>query len=195
MAKGGNTGAFVILSILALGGLGLGGYTFVNEQFLGGDEHTHDYVDTQGFKLVGLWNTLTENTVNNPLHNTANDFLVEFDDMMVLDTTYVNVINSTRFSLPTAGLYKINIIMILGELSPGYIYWIHLRQNNSIVEYLDRFYTDDTNLESFCFVSTSVYLNSTGDDSYYEINPYSSDNFDVGSPQSFNQLSIEYIFE
>lgn len=188
MAKG--TGAIVILSILAVAGLGLSGYMFVNDQFLGGDENT------QGFLLVGLWDDLTQNITNNPSHNTQHDFLLAYDNQMVLNPDYMNVINNTRFTLPTPGLYKINLIMLWNNIDISSTYWIILLQNNSYLAYFDRFQTGSTVPSQFHQTSASIYINSTGGDNYYEINPYSSSDDFLSTPtdQMFNQLSIEYMF-
>ena len=66
-------------------------------------------MDLEGIKLVALWDDLDENLVNNPLHNIETEFLIEFKENLVLDSSYVNMVNSTRFNLLIPGLYKIHL--------------------------------------------------------------------------------------
>lgn len=51
IANGGKTAAIVILSIISLGELGLSGYMFVEDQFLGGNEYIPDQKHNNRFKL------------------------------------------------------------------------------------------------------------------------------------------------
>ena len=88
MAKGGNIGAIVILSILALGGLGLSGYMFVEDQFLGGNEyvsdHDHDLIphEHEMYTLVGVWEDLG---------GSGTEFNVSYQDIQVNQSEYFSL--------------------------------------------------------------------------------------------------------
>ncbi|MHA1453763.1 MAG: hypothetical protein ACTSRD_12955 [Promethearchaeota archaeon] len=189
-----NKGAVIVLAILAIAGLGLSGYMFVNDTFLGGNEFEHEH---QTLKLVALWNHLTENTENNPLHSLDYNFLIEYQEAMVIDTNYVNVINETRFTLSTAGLYKVNLNVMYEYIDPGATYWTVLLQNNTEFEYLDYFITPTPVYDNTHFTTISFYINSTGDDSYYEFNARCNGvlHFEIYSSSDYNQLSIEYLIQ
>jgi len=186
MAKG--TGSVIFLTIIAVAGLGLSGYMFVSD-FLSKDE-----VEVQpNMRLVALWNNLAKNKINNPSHGSDSDFLLEFSNITYLDLTYVNVINSTRFTFSIAGLYKINFNVILSDLQPSNTYWLILLRNITIIEYMARFTTDNPIVDPFQFTPSSVYINSTSANDYYEINVYGTSILNVDLTQTFNQLSIEYV--
>jgi hypothetical protein len=190
MAKGNNTGAIVFIAILAVAALGLSGYTFVKDQF---------FTQPEGLKLVALWDDLDEN-LTNPLHSYDYNFLIEYEDSKVLDTNYVDAINSTRFSLRVPGFYKINIEVVLaGLIDPGAIYWVELLVNNDHAGYFERYSSANPIIDTFFYVRGSLYINNTSSENYYEILARSSlpsFGFEVatdgGSPY-FNQLSIEYV--
>ncbi|MBN2157034.1 MAG: hypothetical protein JW776_13405 [Candidatus Lokiarchaeota archaeon] len=191
-----NKGAIIFLAILAIAGLGLSGYMFVNDTFLGGDDHTHE---TEGLKLVALWEDLDENLVNNPLYTTVSNFLIEYEDQIVLETNYVNVINSTRFSLIVPGLYKINLAVVFGGiLDVDSTFWVYLMENNTEKAYFERFSTGNPVIDIFYYAKGSLYINATSAENYYEIRAWTgaASGFrvatDSGSPY-FNQLSIEYV--
>ena len=97
MKKSSNRGSVIFLSIIAFAGLGLSGYMF-----------TMDLISEEpnfgNLKLVGLWDSLGKNVENNPLHSAINDFLIEYEDDLVIDSEYVEIINNTRFFLSIPGI-------------------------------------------------------------------------------------------
>ena len=103
MAKGNKTGAIVILAILALGGLGLSAYMFIEDQFLGGNEyvpdHEHDYED-KSYKLVGLWDELD---------GVGDNFNISFSHNITAENEYVTLTGGTTFNLTQQGWYKFTI--------------------------------------------------------------------------------------
>jgi len=185
-----NKGAVIFLAIIAIAGLGLSGYMFIDDMWLSGNEE-HE------LKVVAIWNYLSENTENNPLHSLDYNFLIEYSEALILDTNYVNVVNETRFTLPVAGLYRINLNVMFEYVDAANTYWIVLLQNNTIFEYLDFFSTPSPVYDISHFTTISFYINSTGDDSYYEFNARCTDTdpFEVYTHSQYNQLSIEYVME
>ena len=161
---------------------------------MGGDDHTHG----GNLQLVALWDDLTQNITNNPSYSTQSNFLIAYSDQLFLDSNYVNVINNTRFTLPIAGLYKINLEVLFNDISASHTYWIILKQNTTNIGYFDRWESGTTVSDPFHYVDTSLYFNSTGgNDTYYEINGYGNgDDFWTSfTVDPFNQLSIEYVVQ
>ncbi len=191
MANGKGGTAF--LAILAIAALGLSGYLFVDNFFLSDDTHTHE---PDGLNLVALWEDLDQNKVNNPAFSTDTNFLVEFTNNITINTEYVQVVNSTRFILTKIGLYKINLNLLVSNVDVSSIYWIIFRQNGTTCGYIDRFGTGTVLDSPFYQVTSSLYVNNTGINTYYEINGQSSGDpfFTSSTDQKFNQLSIEYLF-
>ena len=198
MAKGGNTGAVVFLSIIAVSALGLSGYIFVNETFLGADDHTHD-VDSN-LRLVAFWDDLDENLTNNPMHSSVTNFLIEYDDQKFLDSNYVSVINNTRFQL-VPGLYKLSLNVVLSGIDPNSVYWIEMLENNSYSLNFERLETDTTVPGTYYFAKASGYLNISSVENYYEIVARTSGDvtgFSVASDpatNNYHQFSIEYVIQ
>ena len=192
-----NKGTVIFLAIVAIGALGLSGYLFTMDLLT--EEEEQEYGN---LKLVALWNDLDENLTNNALHSQVGNFLVEYDDQMVLDTNYVNVINNTRFKLLVPGFYKINLNLILGTFTEdGRIYWVEMLANNTHAGYFERYESENPMVENYLFISSSVYINHTNTENYYEINARSNNvagAFYVATDSStpdFHQLSIEYVIE
>jgi len=191
-----SKGAVILLAILAVAGLGLSGYMFTMDLLTEDVEYVDD--DSQNLKLVALWDDLDQNITNNPSYSTQYNFLVGYSNQLFLDSNYVNVINNTRFTLPTPGLYKINLDVLFNDISASRSYWAILKQNISNAAYFDRWETGTADFDPFHHVDSSVYIESVGgEDTYYEINGYSSmdDFWTSETVQTFNQLSIEYVIE
>ncbi len=85
---------------------------FVDDYFLGGNEHEHDFDFNEGYQLVALWDALDANTTS-----PSSYFLIEFHDQLILDTNYVDTNSETEFTLSMEGIYKITLNMLLLDLS------------------------------------------------------------------------------
>lgn len=187
MAKGSNTGAVIFLAILAVAGLGLSGYMFTMDLLSKNEEFGN-------LKLVALWDYLEAN-FDTPTHATTSNFLVAYDEQVVLDTKYVNVVNETRFLLPTSGIYKINLNVLLNPVTAGEVYWVVLLANNTFLEDFERVGIENPATTPFWYAKGSVYVNVTGGiDTYYQINVYGTPT-GIGTAENFNQLSIEYVLD
>ena len=181
MAKGNNKGMVIFLAIISIAGLGLSGYMFVTDLFSD---------DSENLKLVALWDNLDENIDTAP-YDTYQNFLFEYSDQMVLNTDYITVHNSTRFSFATMGLYKINLKTVLTGIDATFAYWIILLQDDTQYRHFDRWDEID---DSYHYTDSSLYINVTNSDSVYGILGYGSvDDFSVSSSSITNQLSIEYV--
>lgn len=187
MAKGGNTGAVIFLAIISVGALGISGYMFTMDLLSGKEENGN-------LKLVALWGNLRYNITSNPLHNSYEDFLVYFFEEMVLDSNYVTQENNTRFSFTAIGIYKINLNMIFYDFIVGETYWVYLLKNNTKTDRFDRWERNTALDDTYHFVHSSVYINVTNVNDYYEINPFCyTDEFFPSADSNYNQLSIEYV--
>ena len=177
-----NKGAVVFLAILALAGLGLSGYMFVNDAFLGGSSQEQGTM-----KLVALWDDLDENT-DSPLHNNDQDFLIEFYRLKYLDSDYVTVVNDTCFKL-ALGLYKVNLNVLLYLVQMDETFWIHLNANNTWAGYFVNYRSPSTSEIDQLF-SSSVYINNTSSENLYEINARGTYGYSIssgGNAEYFNQ--------
>jgi hypothetical protein len=181
-----NKGTVILLAVIAVGALGLSGYLLIDDLFLEKPE---------GLKLVGLWDRLSEN-FDTPPYTSASDFLIAYDDVVLLETDYVTVHNETRFYLPVAGIYKININVLLSPVVPDEVYWVVLMRNTSFFEYFERIGIENPMTTPFYYSKGSVYVNVTGGlETYYEIYVYGTSTAGIDSNENFNQLSIEYVFQ
>lgn len=179
-----SKGAVIFLAIIAVGALGLSGYLLLDDIFLEKPE---------GLKLVGLWDNLSEN-FDTPPYTTASDFLIAYDNVVTLDTDYITVHNETRFYLPVAGIYRININVMLNSLLTNKVYWVVLMRNTSFFEFFERIGIENPMITPFYYSKGSVYVNVTGGlDTYYEIYVYGTGTTGIDSNENFNQLSIEYV--
>jgi len=186
-----NKGAVVVLAIIALAAAGLSGYLFTTDLL-----SRNEVVEYSNLKVVAVWDSLKKNIVNNPNHNTDDDFLVEFSNPYILDENYVSVITGTRFSLPKNGMYKIILNILWTGLDDGDAYWIKLLRNNTQYQYFDYFVTATPTAFTYKYTFSSVFVNSTGGDEYYEINAESyASAFGVYENEYYNYLSIEYVIQ
>jgi hypothetical protein len=185
-----NKVAVVILAIIALAAAGFSGYVFTTDLL-----SKNEVVDYGNIKSVAYWDTLSKNIVNNPSHSSDDDFLVAFSNPFLLDTSYVNIINETRFTLPKTGLYKITLNVLWNGLDDGEPYYIILLRNNSNYQYFDYFETRTPTVSPYKYTFSSVFVNSTGGDEYYEINAYSYLAFGIYPSTMYNYISIDYIIQ
>ena len=181
MVRGKKPGAVMFFAILAIAALGLSGYLFVSD-LLSDDSDT--------LKLVALWDNLDENTDTAP-YNLGNYFLIEYSNHMVINTKYVTVHNSTRFSFAKLGLYKVNLKAYFSSIGAGYEYYAFLYQNSSQYRHFARMADID---DYYYSVDHSLYINVTNSDTIYGIVGFSpGDDFGISSGNQANQLSIEYV--
>ncbi len=179
MAKGSNTGAFVILTILALGGLGLSGYMFVRDQFFGGTEDS-----LEGYQLIAVWEKLTE-------FGTNDDFYLNLSENQLTQSDYFTLTSGTNLTLNHPGWYRISIRTIWSSLAGTNNYVFNLEKNGATSASLiylsapsDTYYT----------INLVVYVHSDGND-YFHFNSYSTaaDAFSIASNQNYNQFVLEFI--
>ena len=181
MAKGNKSGAIIFFAILSIAALGLSGYVFVSDLISD---------DSDTLKLVALWDNLDENTDTAP-YNLGNLFLVEYSNQMVLNTKYVTVHSTTRFSFAKVGLYKINLKAMFSSINVANEYYAFLYRNSSQFRH---FYRWDDIDDYYYSVDSSLYINVTNSDTVYGIVGFSpGDDFGVSSSDQGNQLSIEYV--
>ena len=195
MSNGGKSAAIAILGIVAVAALGLSGYMFVNDTFLGGDEHEHDYTDTNtGLMPVAIWNSLYEN-LSVPGHASAQDYLVGLKDPELINTEYVNVFNDTHFAFVREGIYQIQFNALLDSLIADQVYWGVMLENDTFLEFFDRALTDTVLSSNYYHMKGNFYLNVTDLNSVYCLNVYGTGNSGISITQTFNQVFIEYYFE
>ncbi len=178
MSRNKGTIIFGIISIIALG---LSLYLFFWPQS----------TDT-GFKLVGIWDNLDENTDYSP-YNHDTDWLVELSDNSYVDLSYITVTNTgTRLTLIKAGWYKIQITMHLTSLLTPSIYRLELLKNG-YSEFIMVRYKCPSGITSYQFHANGYVL--SGGDDYIEMRVYSdpSMNFYLLESPDLNQFSIEFV--
>jgi hypothetical protein len=174
MAKGSNTGAIVILAILALGGLGLSGYLFIDDLFLGGDESN---------KLVAVWEELT---------GTGDDFNITFNDNQITANNYATLSNAnTSISLNEVGWYKLTITTVWISLDSGNFYFMKIIKNGIPTD--NPAYSGYPQ-ESTLAISVVYFVFSDGDD-IYTLNCQSNagDSFSISANQVYNQMTLEFV--
>ncbi|TFG16490.1 MAG: hypothetical protein EU533_08995 [Promethearchaeota archaeon] len=185
MAK--NVIGFIILGIISIGALGLAGYNFLETQIF--VEPEEDFP-----KVAGLWNAFDRNVDYFP-YNDSNNWLFELLDNVYNDSEYISVNNTnTCISLKKAGLYRIQIAVLLSSIDMNEDYWIHLLKNGAIFLYL-YYFECKSDPPGYVTVNAEGYIMSDGDD-YIQFNGKSR-NGDIFAPyisnQDFNQLLIEFI--
>lgn len=178
MAKGSKTGAVVILGILAVAGLGLSGYMFINDQFLGENEHTHE-----GNELLAIWEFFGGNGA---------DYYIYFQDNQLPQSEYFNMTDSnTTLNLNYRGWYRLTIRTAWTGLSVADNYYFLLTRNG--LSYVNIYNlngpTDTTEM-----IDQTVYVHSDGDDAF-RFHCYSAgvDVFSLASNQYYNQMTLEYV--
>ncbi|MHA1110797.1 MAG: hypothetical protein ACTSRE_06815 [Promethearchaeota archaeon] len=177
MAKGNNTGAIVILAILALGGLGLSGYMFVEDRFLGGDEH-------DAYKLIGVWENL---------EGSGTDFNITFQNPQYQNNEYFSLsTTNTTFNLLLEGWYKLTISTTWTSLDPTEVYRAYVMKNGVTHSAIfEMWHPAEIQMK----LDVELYLYSNSTDSYH-IHCYESgftDPFGLATNQIFNTAYLEYI--
>ncbi len=179
MAKGGNVAGFVILSILALGGLGLSGYMFIDNEFLGGSLPYHEH---ESHKLVAVWDGL---------NGVGTEFNVSFSDIQLNNSDYFTMdSNNETITLDVRGWYKVTIITTWISLDVTNKYYFRYHRNGEIEGfpgYLE--YPEEATVS----LSISYYIYSVGNDTtYFHCHSSLADSFGLAANQGYNQAILEY---
>ncbi len=83
--------------------------------------------------------------------------------------------------------------MLLDSIDPNAVYWAYLIRNSSLDHCFDRVAISASPSSSFHQIESSLYVKSTGFDNFHIICYCMIDtSFSIGTPQTYNQLSIEY---
>jgi len=184
MAKGNNIGAVVILAILALGGLGLSGYMFIEDRFLGGNEyvpdHDHEYED-KSYKLVGLWDSLS---------GTGDAFNITFASNKTAENGYVTLTGGTTFDLTQQGWYKFTIVAIFINLDPADYYYTRSYRNGAISEMAGYIHYPQSD---GAYLNMESYVYSEGNTSiYFTCAAAFGDSFSITGNNYYNHAWLEY---
>jgi hypothetical protein len=181
--------ALVILAIIALAGLGLGGYSFYELQKEGNLQVI--LIPPEGSKVVGLWTNLSRFMYGS--YNTSN-WLVGVNNTQILKSDYVSLSNNnTNVTLQKTGWYKLHLSLVLVNLTLNNEYYINFNRNNSLEYSLAKFNSTGT---TYRVINLYQFIHFNSSD-FFEINCNSSDSFNLGTTdlyQNYNQMSIEYIF-
>jgi hypothetical protein len=184
--------ALVIIALIALAGLGLGGYSFYQLQKEGNLQVILLPIPAESSNLaIGLWNNLSRSTYGE--YNTSN-WLIQVNSSQIFHSSFFSLSNhSTRFNIEKKGWYKIHLSLALVNLTENEEYSVNFNKNN-ITEF--QFAKFNSSGASYYLVNSYqfVYLNSSD---YFELNCRSNSTFNIGKTdlyQNYNQLSLEYIF-
>ncbi len=178
--------SLMFITILILGGLGLGSYFLVINRIRDSEERL----------VVGEWNNVNKNTENNLAHNEDYNFLLGWSDLEEVNSSYVNLINQSKFNLLMPGLYKISLVVIFSEIVGAATYSMRLLINGNSEIILDRFASAYGS--SITYISiTSIYLSYEDGNLNLEIFAISEtdDPFTVDTTNEKNQLTIEYVIQ
>ena len=142
--------------------------------------------------VVGIWTGLDENIDNAP-HISLQDWLLELEDNVLINTDYISVSNmNTRIALLKSGWYRIHLNTLLGSSNPVIrgktCYVLILKDGTNIFTNWHTF--PDT--QTWYRVDLSVFVYSDGTN-YLEINGYSSYDFSPSHVNLNNQFTIEYV--
>ncbi len=173
--------SIIIFGIISMAALGLSLYTFFSPQS-----------KDSSFKIVGIWDDLNQNMDYAP-YTLETSWLVELKDNSYIDSNYINVINTgTRVTLAKTGWYRIQINMLLYDLTSPTVYRLVLLKNGVIESILVRYYSPSG--VSTNHIHAQGFVQSDGDD-YIEMRVYSdpSENFYLLQSPDLNQFSIEYL--
>jgi hypothetical protein len=179
MAKGSNAGAFIVLAILALGGLGLSGYMFINDRFFGGDEPLPD-----NDQIIAVWNKLTESGSNS-------NFYLNLSENQLNQSEYFILTGGTNLTLNHPGWYRITIRTIWSSLSSATNYVFNVEKNGATSDSLVYLSAPQ---ETYYTINLFDYVYSDGND-YFQFNCYNgaADAFSIASNQNYNQFILEFI--
>ncbi len=183
MAKGSNIGAIIILAILALGGLGLSGYMFIEDKFLGGNEYV-PYHEHESYQLVGLWNSLS---------GSGDVFNLTFTANETNDNNYVTLTGGTIFNLTQQGWYKFTIATILINLATTDYYYVRSFRNEVVSELIGYIHNP---AETGGYLFMEYYTYSDGDDLiYFTCGSSLGDSFSITGNNNYNHAWVEYAGE
>ncbi len=181
--KNSGKGLAIIALILGASGLFMGIFSYLQVQT----------TKEMGI-IVGYWESL-ERDISNPDHNLNYNWLIEVDDMQIMNAKYVELnqttqFENTRFHLLKIGWYRIDVITLLISLTASAVYSIQAWENSAINIYAEYFRNADTNQ----VVNTKFYIYNNGSD-YFEINAYclGGMDFDITAIQTYNQLMITFV--
>ena len=185
MAKGSNIGAVIFLAILALGGLGLSGYMFINDQFLGGDEHTHDLIphEHEGYELVAVWEQIS---------GSGNDFYLNVSYNQLPQNEFCGLTDgNTTFNLTQKGWYRFAIQTTWNSLLATEDYSLAVEKNE--IETAKIMYLFDPP-EIYWSMNLVHYVYSDGDDLFrFFCQSFNFDSFGISPSIKDNQIVLEYI--
>jgi len=150
---------------------------------------------TTGTKVVGVWDTLTDNQAYSP-HNALDDWLLEFGDNSLINTDYILVSNTnTRITLLKSGWYRFHISMVLMGINPASIYTMKLLKDGITEFFLDYYETSLAMNSQYHSVDSFAFVYSNGTN-YIEINGESllgDNNFFVHTDDLYNLITIESV--
>ncbi len=174
MAKGSNTAAIVILAILALGGLGLSGYMFINDQFFGGDE-------------TNLLLAVYEESYGSGI-----SFNISFGVNQLNPSEYFTLsADNETFTFHHEGWYKFTFNTYWTGLLPTDGYVLGVYKNGVVVEH-PGYVTNAA--DSIYALNLEYYLHCDVDDSiYFKCNSVYGDSFSMPGEHSYDQIILEYI--
>lgn len=184
-----NTATLAIIALIAIAGLGLGGYSFYQLQTEG--QLQVILIPLESSIAAGVWTDLNT-TIFSPYNST--DWLVGAHSSQILRSNFVSLSNNnTRFTIQQAGWYIVQLSLALVNLTANEEYNIDFKRNNATEFHLDKFNSTGpdyylANIQRF------VYFNSSD---YFEINCKSNTSFNIGITglyKAYNQLSLEYKF-
>jgi hypothetical protein len=181
--KSSGKGIAIIALILGAVGLSMGLFSFIQVQ-----------TTKEMGSIVGQWESLSRDT-SNPDYSDNYDWLVEVDDMRIMNSEYVTVdqtppFQNTRFHLVKIGWYRIDVNILLTGITTGGIYAFILFENGELNLYIEYFRNADTNEA----VNTRFFIYNNGSD-YFEMNlrALGDSDFTVTTVQTYNQMLITYI--
>ncbi|MCK4382141.1 MAG: hypothetical protein KAW66_02490 [Candidatus Lokiarchaeota archaeon] len=183
-------GGIILIGIIAFAALGFSGYMFVKNEFIDIPGPTSP---DSGLTLVGLWDDFSKNTEYAP-DDTNTSWRIEFNNNQFNDSNHISISNNnTSFKLLKEGFYKITLLLLLNDIDANAIYWAYLIRNSTLDNCFDRVAISASPSSPFLQIQSSLYVKSTGFDNFYIICYCMIDtSFAIGTPQTYNQLSIEY---
>lgn len=179
-----NKGAVIFLAIIAVGALGLSGYMFIEDQFLGGNDyvpdHEHEFED-KSYKLVGLWDSMG---------GSGSSYNLTFGANKIAANEYVNLTDPATFNLTQEGWYKFTIVTIFTGLDPTNYYYVRCVHNGTNSELVG--YVDDPSATAD-YVNMVYYVHSSvGDLINFLCGSSLGDSFSVSGNNFYNHAILEY---
>jgi len=183
-------GGIILIGIIAFAALGFSGYMFVKNEFIDIPGPTSP---DSGLTLVGLWDDFSKNT-EYPPDSTDTSWRIEFNNNQFNDSNHISMSNNnTSFKLLKEGFYKITLLLLLNDIDANAIYWAYLIRNITLDNCFERVAISANPSSPFLQIQSSLYVKSTGFDNFHIICYCMIDtSFTIGTPQTYNQLSIEY---